>query len=199
MNLRLVLVTVALVGCDAAASDYQKCQKLEPSDLEAALKACEAAVKKDATTASGTAAAAKVPTLKKAIVALEKQRAEEAARKAAEAEKARLAQHEAELAKLRSVPSGLNKKIRKQAMLDLGRGTVTPVINFITAAAGEPVRTYEAAYGAQLYYVWGADPGDEASIEQIKNAPLAAGMPRGLSCGDYTESIVEFYSNGRRL
>lgn len=193
------LLALTLAGCDAAASDFSKCQRLESTDPEAALAACETAIKRDANTESGKAAAAKVPLLQKAIAALEKQRAEEAARKAAEEKSARLAKAKAELDRLKSVPLGLNKKIRKQAMWDMGRGTVTPVINMITAEAGDPLRTYEAAFGAQLYYVWGADPGGEAPMEQIKNAPLAAGMPRGLSCGDYSESMVEFYSQGQRL
>jgi len=195
----LVLCFMA-VGCDTAATDFKKCQKLESSDPEAALKACEAAIKKDATTDSGKAATAKVPEIKKAIAELEKQRAEEAAKKAAEEKAARIAAAKAEREKWKALPKKLGPMIRKQGMWDLGRGTVTRAIDVITKEIGEPTKTYEAAYGSIHVHVWGADFGSEPSMEEIKKkAPFSVHLLRDMVCGDYTGGSIEFYSYGERI
>jgi hypothetical protein len=95
----LLLVCVALfAGCDRATEDWQRCQ--QASSRGDAISACEAAVQKDAKSASGVAAGQRLVEIHAAIAKeQEKQRREDEEREAAEA--ARDAAQQALLAEAR--------------------------------------------------------------------------------------------------
>jgi hypothetical protein len=107
---------------------------------------------------------------------------------------------QAQKARWRTMSVGLSKTLREQAAWDLGRGTVTRAIDVITKKVGEaPSGTYEGAYGSIVTYVWGPPLGNSVNNDAIRASPFSAEMPRGLTCGDYSESSIEFYSYGERL
>jgi hypothetical protein len=83
-------------------------------------------------------------------------------------------------------------------MRDIVHGDETLVIDMITREVGEPDGVYEGAYGATKYYVWGVKL-DSPSRDAVHKAPFSAGMIQHLTCGDYAENSVEFYTFGERI
>ena len=193
-----VVMLVLVTGCvDKADPDYAKCVQADAAkQVDKAWAACNAAVNADPSSKSGVGATTRLAAMKPAYDAWKK--AEDA--RQAEAAKAK-AEADAAAAKIRyhSMAKKLNDKIHQQAAWDIGRGTVTNVIDVMTGEMGQPTGTYEGGFGAVLSFVWGAHLGDSPTVDQIEGAPFCARMPRGLTCGDYAEGSVEFYADGEQI
>ena len=184
-------VVMLITACtDKAKPDYDNCvQQDVRGDIQVAWAACNAAVAADPGSASGKAAAARLIVMKPVFDQLKADQATAAQQQAAQFQALRW----------QTLPPKLSKKIREQAASDLGHGTETPAIDVIIHEAGRPTGTYEGTYGSIHSYVWGVQLGNAPTTEQIKGAPFAARMLRGLTCGDYSEGSVEFYSNGKMI
>ena len=200
----LCVISVLAVGCaDKAKPKLAECVTAEArNDVLAAKEACTLAVALDPLSESGKAAAEKLKAMQPAIEKAERERAD-AERLAAEErsraeEAARAAAASAQKARYKAMPKILNDKIYEQAKWDLGRGTDTSVLAVISKELGEPVASYEGSYGIVQLYVWGETP---ASMKRsdIRATPFNVEMLRGLTCGDYTPSKVEYYSYGEHL
>ncbi len=187
-----MLWVTTLAGCtDKAKPVYELCLKNAGVNPEWAIDDCKRAVSLDPNSTAGKAAATKLSELEDILAKRreEKRKADEAAAQAA---------LETQKASFKTMPTTLDKKIRDQAMWDLGRGTVTPVMAVITKEIGQPVASYEGSYGAIHSHVWGARP-SSTSLDDIRATPFAVSMVRGLTCGDYGGAEIEWYSEGQRL
>jgi len=199
----LLLVMLVTGPSDKAKPDFETCMRdANNGDFKSAVLACKEAVSVDPNSASGKAAADKLkdiePRLDAEVAKAAKADAERKALKQkadAEAEKARAA---AEKARWKTMPATLDKEIRNQAMWDLGRGTATPVMDVITKEIGPPVASYEGGYGTTHTHVWGARP-SSTRTDDIRATPFSLMILRDLTCGDYTSSMIEFYSYGERI
>jgi hypothetical protein len=193
----VTVIAVAMSQTDKAEPEFIAARTLEKGDdVQKTMAAFESARSADPTSKCGKRAAEKLTELEpkyKAWRQADNERIAKVAKAAVEAEAA--------AAKIRyhDMAKKLNDKIHQQAMWDLGRGTVTNVIDVITGEMGQPAASYEGSYGAIHSFVWGAQLGSSPTVDQIQGAPFCARMFRGLTCGDYADGSVEFYSYGQQL
>lgn len=188
-----LLVLMTLVGCqDKAEPSLNECSALETKGaLVEAAAACETATAADPQSKAGKAAAERRKAMQPA---LDKLKAEEAAKKAEAAQAEAIAKKE----RWKTMPAVLKAKIIEQAKWDLGRGTSTQVIDVIVKELGKPVATFEGGYGMFMSHTWGGAPVG-TSFDETKAMPFAVRLGRGLTCGEYTAIAVEFYSYGEQL
>jgi hypothetical protein len=115
----LVVVASTLVGCsDVAQPKYSECVAAEAKgDILAAAEACEAAVKADATSKSGKAAADKLKEMQPAVVKAKKNKADAEAKAAEERRKAEEAAAKARSEEAAKRISLLREKVKRTRFL----------------------------------------------------------------------------------